>query len=219
MAPIIETQRNVRRPQGCRKKKEESTRGFLRKCHPPEWLRFLVTSKDRSVEGAVSGQEDGKIRGSKHSAVFHTVWRLKAMVPRRPEHIAPSSAWQKDVKALVVNAWQVPSICRVLVAGLSCLTEPSAFTMSHMKVGVATRISTSKQRQTQIKIADEYAETRLPRCRRQMPGPHQCTPVRTPVIGDRAAAYLVNSSGPMGSVRVSIFEPNVVVSTVCEMAY
>ena len=43
--------------------------------------------------------------------------------------------------------------------------------------------------------------------------------MRIPVIGDRAAGYLVNSSGPMGSVRVSIFEPDVVVWTVYEMAY
>ena len=40
--------------------------------------------------------------------------------------------------------------------------------------------------------------------------PYQCTLVTTPMNGDRAAGYLVNSSGPMGSVRFSIFEPDVV---------
>ena len=49
--------------------------------------------------------------------------------------------------------------------------------------------------------------------------PNQCTPLRTPVIGDRAAEHLVNSSGLVGSVRVSIAEPDVVVWTVHEMAY
>ena len=33
-------------------------------------------------------------------------------------------------------------------------------------------------------------------------GPYRCTPVRTPMIGNRAAGYVVNSSGSMGSVRV-----------------
>ena len=39
------------------------------------------------------------------------------------------------------------------------------------------------------------------------------------MIGDRAVGCLVNSSGPMGSVRVSISEPDVVAWTVYEMAY
>ena len=43
--------------------------------------------------------------------------------------------------------------------------------------------------------------------------------MRTPVDGDRAAGYLVKSSGPMGSVRVSIFESDEEVWTVYEMAH
>ena len=54
------------------------THGFLRTCQPPAWLRFPVASKDRSVKGAVSGRKDGKIRGSKHRADHHTMWRLQA---------------------------------------------------------------------------------------------------------------------------------------------
>ena len=43
--------------------------------------------------------------------------------------------------------------------------------------------------------------------------------MRTPVDGDRAAGYLVKSSGPMGSVRVSILESDEEVWTVYEMAH
>ena len=42
-----------------------------------------------------------------------------------PKHSAPSFAWQDDVKAAVVNAWQMSSFRHILVAGPSRLTEPS----------------------------------------------------------------------------------------------
>ena len=68
-----------------------------------------------------------QVEGSKDSAVLHILWRLKAMVPRWPEHIAPLYASQEDVKGSVVNAWQISPFCHFLVVGPSCLTEPSAF--------------------------------------------------------------------------------------------
>ena len=37
--------------------------------------------------------------------------------PARSEHIAPSYAWQNDVKASVYKAWQISPICRLLVEG------------------------------------------------------------------------------------------------------
>ena len=37
-------------------------------------------------------------------------------------HSAPTFAWQDDVKAAVVNAWQMSSFRHILVAGPSCWT-------------------------------------------------------------------------------------------------
>ena len=80
---------------------------------------FPVASKDRSVKGAVPGQEDGKDRGQgRGNATTRTGKRKKKetahpSTPRggkrqwclgRSEHIAPSYAWQNDVKASVFKS-------------------------------------------------------------------------------------------------------------------
>ena len=54
------------------------------------------------VHGGVEGQEREKcsVRPRKLSAVSHTMWRLKAMVSVRPDHIGPSYAWQRGRESL-----------------------------------------------------------------------------------------------------------------------
>ena len=82
---------------------------------------FPVASQGRSVKGEVPGQEDGEDRGEgredaieckgrkgcRNSTVLHTMWRLKAMVPRTATTHCSIVRWQKDVTASVVNAWQI----------------------------------------------------------------------------------------------------------------
>ena len=62
-------------------------------------------------------------------------------------------------------------------------------------------------------------ETKFPRYWPQVPSHTKCTPMRTPIDGDRAAGYLVKSSGLMGSVRVSTLDSDEEVWTVYDMAH
>ena len=75
--------------------KTSSTHSILRTCQPPACQRFPGGIERQERKDAVPGQEDGKDRGEgrecnqvhrkeeeKNSAVLHTMWRQKAMVPR-----------------------------------------------------------------------------------------------------------------------------------------
>ena len=42
---------------------------------------------------------------------------IRQWCPGWSEHIAPSYAWQNDVKSSVYQAWQISPICRLLVEG------------------------------------------------------------------------------------------------------
>ena len=110
-------------PQGKKGTKRSATQGFLHKCQPP-----------------APGQEDGNDRGEGREDATRckekevktvqsstTCGGCRRWCLGRPAHIAPLYAWQEDVEASVVNAWQIPSFCHFLVAGPSCLTEPSVF--------------------------------------------------------------------------------------------
>ena len=56
---------------------------------------------------------------NKNSAVLHTMWKQKAMVPREGKAHCLIVHWQNDVKAsLYYKAWQISLICQMLVGGL-----------------------------------------------------------------------------------------------------
>ena len=76
-------------------KVKSSTRGFLRKCQPPTWQRFPCGTERQEREGRSAmpkRRERSRIRSQiqpsaqervrKNSAVLHTLWRQKAMVPK-----------------------------------------------------------------------------------------------------------------------------------------
>ena len=131
--------RDARMPQGKKGRREvprtaSSANASLQRCK-----NFLVASNGRNVTGAVPGQEDGNDRGGHEDATKCKEKEVKTVQSsttcggcrqwclKRPEHIAPLYAWQEDVEASVVKTWQIPSFCHFLVAGPSCLTEPSVF--------------------------------------------------------------------------------------------
>ena len=66
-----------------------------------------------------------QVEESQNSAVFHPHHvEIVSNGAQVDHHSAPTSVWQDDVKAAVVNAWQMSSFRHILV-GPSCLTEPA----------------------------------------------------------------------------------------------
>ena len=92
----------------------------------------VASSEGRSVKGAVPGQENGKDRAreynqaQKKKEVHHAEAEGNGALEGQST-LLNCTLSKKDVKASVVNAWQISSFCHFLVARPSCLTEPSVF--------------------------------------------------------------------------------------------
>ena len=72
-------------------------------------------------------------------------------------HSSPSFAWQDDVKAAVVNAWQMSPFRHILEAGPSCLTEQKRLQVcrssrSYRILRGAMRVSTLELQRNNTKL-------------------------------------------------------------------
>ena len=125
------------RRQKKRRTKKSSTHSLLRKCQHPARQRFPggIGRHEREKLSARPRRRERSRRRSRRCCQKQGKERKKKVLSSTPcgngalvdHHSAPSSVWQDDVKASVVNAWQMSPFNNFLVGVPSCLTELSVF--------------------------------------------------------------------------------------------
>ena len=117
--------------------------------------RSARPKKTGKIEKKVAKATVGTGKGNKHSAVHHTLWKLKAMVPKKARVHCSIVRLAKRREGLGVQS--LGDLSNLLLTG--CLTEPNAFT-TNLKVGpcsgTQTRVGSPELRRNNGKCEHVY---------------------------------------------------------------
>ena len=93
---------------------------------PTTQLTYVdVTAHESAL--LTNGYESNLTTVYRAAAVYEQIEEYLSWLVGRDQWMLSLFAWQDNVNAEVGKAWQMSSFCRILFAGPSCLTEPSAF--------------------------------------------------------------------------------------------